>query len=256
MKVMGFLCACALILAEPGARREQAKATADVPSITINPTFTGRMIMGDTGDLRMETGEEGSDRFVYTPEGKGPHEWEYKFIGGVENENPAGFAGVMYLNSAITSEPGTQSGDGFDLREWRQMVSWEARSIGSDVKVEFVAGGITWAWDLKTKKKVPLAYGDTLPKLSLGSYTVKTAWTRFEFDLGKARLQAKSFERVVGGFGFVIKAPRSKRTFTIEIRNVRYLCPEGQPTTEKKASATTGCQPTSLRGERLLDCRP
>jgi hypothetical protein len=229
MKTMWFFCFCALVLAGHSASCESAEAAPEGTSITINPIFTGRMVMGDTGDLRMETGEEGSDRFVYTPAGKGPHEWEYKFINGVENPDPAGFAGVMYINSVITSEPGTQSGDGRDLQAWRQKVVWEARSIGGDANAEFVAGGITWAWDLNTKKKGPLLHPDTLPKLSLGSCSVKSAWTHCEFDVAKAHLPAKSFERVIGGFGFVIKAPRSKRPVTIEIRNVRYLGQAGAP---------------------------
>jgi hypothetical protein len=142
----------------------------------------------------------------------------------------------MYINSLITSEPGTQSGDGQDLRDWRQGISWEARSIGADVNVEFVAGGINWAWDPTTKRKVRLPQPDSLRALSLGACKLKSAWTRFDFDLGKVGLSAESFKHVIGGFGFVIKAPGSRRTVTIEIRDVRYV---GQgPPTEKKAAAT------------------
>jgi hypothetical protein len=210
------------------------QAPPDSSSIAINPIFSGRMIMGDIGDLKIASGEEGSDRFVYAPTGSGPHEWDYKFINGEENRDPAGFAGVMYINSMVLSEPGARATDGKNLRQWRQKIVWEARAIGGDAKVEFVAGGITWAWDLKTRKTVSLPFGDTLPKLSLGSHSIGRNWTPLEFDLNRAHLAPESFDRVIGAFGFVIKASESKRPVTIEIRDVRYLGSPEPPAPAKK----------------------
>ena len=236
MKTTRFLYVCGVVLLGLGTGLGWAgQAAPDSSSIAINPIFTGRMIMGDIGDLQIAAGDGGSDRFVYTPAGGGPHEWEYKFINGEENPAPARFAGVMYINSMITSEPGARSGDGQDLRRWQRRIEWEARSIDDKADVEFVAGGITWAWDLKTRKTVLLPYPDTLPKLSLESHSIGAGptWTHCEFDLAKAHLPPEKFQRVIGAFGFVIKAP-SKRPITIEIRNVRYVGGSGAPAPSRK----------------------
>src|SRR5262249_4278278 len=55
--------------------------------------------MGDVGDLDIEK-QPDLVRFTYTTAGREPHEWDNKYVNGLENKGPAMFAGAMYVDGA------------------------------------------------------------------------------------------------------------------------------------------------------------
>lgn len=203
----------------------------------VYPKYHPSGYMGDIGDITVAELPE-AVRFIYEAKGrgapeephKGSHEWEYKYINGELNLNPAKFAGVMYLNPP--NNFGVDPNGGFDLRSIRRVIKWEARSVEREVNVEFVIGGVTWIWDDESRERQDAPYPDSMPRLSLGIKTLTEDWQSFEFDLsGKPE---DDFKRVVGGFAWVISwgsngvqlneegTPEPSKTFTIEIRNIRY----------------------------------
>lgn len=186
--------------------------------------------MGDTGDITVAK-LPNVDQFIYETEGRGPHEFEFKYIGGELNPNPAQFAGVMYLNPPGAF--GTDPDGGHNLQNFQRVLKWEARSVEGEVNVEFVIGGVTWIWDDQTQMKKPALHPDTMGRTSLGTKTLTKEWQSFEYDLSH-KLE-EEFERVVGGFAWVISwgsnglklkedktGPEESETFIIEIRNIRY----------------------------------
>jgi hypothetical protein len=181
--------------------------------------------MGDTGDVKIADTET-TTQFIYTTEGNGPHEWEYR-----SNGLPAGFAGVRYLNPP--DNWGTRYG-GLDLRGFRY-VSFDARSLGNEVNVRFSVGCVTWVWDDKTAQPVAAPYADRFCKEQSDHLTAK--WKRITIpidDLSPGQLQ-----RVIGGFGWTIAwtqngiqgradgLPGQVKTFTIEIRDL--ICTKSNP---------------------------
>ena len=199
----GVICILLLLLAGVSSATDQEVA----PYLDVRVNFTRQMVMGDIGDVRQQAGNDGSDRFIYTPHGRGPHEWDYKYVAGGLNSEPARFAGVMYVNCVVGSRPGTTNQDGMDMRPWRRKIEWEARVVSGAATIKVVIGGITWAWKNDTHEPYTLPFGDTLRSRDLGSYELKPNWQRFEFDLAGASLKDEELRRVIGGFGWVMPAP-------------------------------------------------
>ena len=185
--------------------------------------YPSRGLMGDIGDI-MKDEEPGNHliRMTYEAKGRGPHEWEYKYIDGKINPNPCGFAGIMLLDGDWGQTPGA----GYDLRGFTT-ISWEARSLSGDAFVQFVAGGANWIWDEKTKTKVAAPYPDLLPNLQLREPPLTGQWRHFEFPLDK-NATAKDLQAVVAPFGWIISLNSNKGNhgqpgkFIIEVRNISY----------------------------------
>jgi hypothetical protein len=168
--------------------------------------------------------------FEYTATGQGSHEWDYKYVGDKLNDKPAGFGGVFYL------DPPNNFGNvcgGFDLRRFRRLIRWEARSLGGEVNAEFIIGGVEWIWDEGSKKKVKPEFPDSMPRVSLGIRKLTANWQTFEADLSDR--PESDFTRVVNGFTWMISwsangvrfnkertGAEQPKTFKIEIRNIRY----------------------------------
>jgi len=198
---------------------------------SVYPNYGPSGYMGDIGDITVEKGPE-VVRFIYEIRGRGPHEWEWKYVNCKTNLRPCQFAGVMYLNPP--SNWGEISNGGFNLQGFR-CVRWEARSVTGTVNVEFVIGGIEWKWDDQEEcpVRVPVPYPGSMPRVSLGIKTLTEHWQSFEYDLSDN--PKDDFRCVVGGFAWIISwgsnqvrlneagtGPKQPKTFTIEIRNIRY----------------------------------
>ncbi|MCX5645049.1 MAG: hypothetical protein NTZ17_10260 [Phycisphaerae bacterium] len=209
------------------------KQPANRDSASVMEEYHPSGLMGDIGDLRPTARMEEADQFTYEPQGRGSHEYDYKYVNGILNERPAQFAGVMYLHPR--GNWGTDPAGGCDLRDVADVIRWEARAVDGTVNVEFLIGGITWTWDEMAKKKVPAPYPDSLPHTDLGTKRLTSEWKLFEVDLREKGRVRDDFKKVVGGFGWVITwaanglkmsddalSPNQKKVFIIEIRNIRY----------------------------------
>lgn len=218
-----FFNPAAIVIEEPV--KPPVTTGSSVP-IDLNYYPSGKM--GDINDVTIAQGVNNT-RFIYETKGRSPHEWEYKFVGGKLNPDPAQFAGVMYLEPQ--NNFGTDPTGGFDLRELHRLLKWEARSLKGEVNVEFLIGGVNWVW--KNMTRVPAPNPGSLPKLSLGIRKLTKDWKTFEYYLSQR--PEREFRRVIGGFGWVInwgsngiklnedkKSPDQVKTFEIEIRNARY----------------------------------
>jgi len=198
-------------------------------SFSVYPNYDPSGYMGDTGDIVNVNKDPEGVRFTYEARGRGTHEWQWKYINGVLNPNPARFAGVMYLCPPNNwgQEPG------FNLRAFRRAIAWEARSLSDEVNVEFVIGGINWVWDEEKEVKVSPPCPDSLRRKSLGIYTLTEQWQSFEVELPD--IPKEEFVNVIGGFAWLITwgsneiqpnetgtGPKEPRTFVIEICNIRY----------------------------------
>lgn len=197
-------------------------------SFSIEKDYAPSGIMGDIDDVQIiPTGN--SCIFEYTTTGKPPHEWDLKYVNGELNPEPARFGGVFYL--APPNNFGTVCG-GVNLQGFRRL-KWEARSLGSEVEVEFIIGGIAWIWDEKNKRQIPPPYPDSMPRVSLGQKTLTPKWQTFEVDLSDR--EGSQLDRVVNGFSWLVRwssngvklkadhsGPDQVKTFKFEIRNVRY----------------------------------
>jgi len=197
---------------------------------SMYPDYDPSGLMGDIGDITTVQKNTDGVRFRYETQGRGPHEFEWKYVDGQLNTKPAQFAGVMYLSPP--NNFGNQPG--FDLRATRRVIKWEARSISGPANVEFVIGGVTWRWDHQQKKIVGVDCPDSLERNPLdGIKTLNGEWQSFEVDL--SNLPPEEFSNVIGGFGWVISwgangveldsstgLPKAPKTFEIEIRNIRY----------------------------------
>jgi hypothetical protein len=206
----------------------KGKLPSSAESFSIDRNYAPSGTLGDIYDVRIIQTPI-SSIFEYETTGVGPHEWDYKYIGDKLNPTPAGFAGVFYLDPP--NNFGTVCG-GFDLRGFRRLIEWEARSLDGEVNVEFIIGGVDWIWD-EEKKKVKPRYPDSMPRVSLGTRKLTTKWQSFEFNL-LDRPEA-DFARVVNGFTWVINwnsnglrfnkdrtGPEQPKSFKIEIRNIYY----------------------------------
>jgi hypothetical protein len=217
-----------LISSEPPPLPQcKAISIPDSSPFYIDGQFEPSGIMGDIGDVQIKKLEK-STQFRYSTNGKGPHEWDYKYVNGELNPKPAQFGGVMYLSPP--NNFGNVCG-GLDLSPVRRVIKWEARSLKGNVIVEFIIGGVRWAWKDKTTVTPP--YPDSMPRTPLVPRKLTPEWQTFEFDLSK--LQPSDFTRVINGFSWVINwgsndvnpnddgtGPERPKTFEIEIRNIRY----------------------------------
>lgn len=197
----------------------------------------GSMHMGDTGDIEFSKLPNGMD-FVYKTNGNGSHQWEYKYIDGKENLNPAKFAGIMLADG----DWGIKADDGYDLR-WYKEIRWKACiqegsdfNDDGDVVVEFVAGGINWQINDALKKNEPVPFPDSLPKQSLGIYTLKKCPDSEVMSFSLLDMRQENLQKVIGGFGWIVSwapnnvtvnssgtAPEQAKTFRILISEVQYI---------------------------------
>jgi hypothetical protein len=193
--------------------------------VDVGTVFADLMVTGDVEDVYVMRGPE-SDIFTYTPSSNGgsQHVWQSTYKDGAINSKPAKFGGVMYVNDRLPGQPGVNAHDGEDLSCCMSKLSWDARSDSQGATVNFVFGGITWRW--QGNQMVPLPHPDTLPYRPLGTYRLDENWRSFSFDLRRARLSAADVQRVIGAFGWTLgwpgPIPQVGRTYTLEIRNVRY----------------------------------
>jgi len=182
---------------------------------------------GDIGDVQIASGPD-LDRFTYTTNGLGPHEFEWKYVNGGLNPEPAQFAGVMYLNPP--NNFGTDPTGGFDLRGYR-VVRWRAHSLTGNVNVDFSMGGVTWIWDDKARVQVTPPFPESLSIKRLGTKTLDTNWQEFE----AAFAPEDNLRCVINGFAWTISwssndvnlnetrtGPVNARTFQVEVRDIRY----------------------------------
>jgi hypothetical protein len=196
---------------------------------SVYPDYEPSGYMGDTGDIVDVSKGLESVRFKYEVKGMGPHHWDLKYINGKLNENPAKFAGILYLS------PPNNFGQeaAFDLRADSRAIEWEARSLIGEVDVEFVIGGVNWVWDDEKKIKIKPPCPCSLRRKPLGTRTLTKEWQPFEVDL--SNMPKEEFMNVIGGFAWVITwgsndiqvnetgtGPEQSKTFEIEIRNIRY----------------------------------
>jgi hypothetical protein len=206
---------------------ETGQPIGNVSKFSVDENYFPVGKMGDIGDVTISE-QPGFLRFTYRTEGKGPHEWDWKYSDGQLNPSPAQFGGVMYLNPK--NNWGTDSDGGYDLRSCHGAIKWEARSADGEVDVAFVIGGDKRNLTAKDWPKFP--YPNTIDQ-SLGTRHLNETWQPFDADLSK--IDDSKFKRVVGGFGWLIKwesngvklnkeqtGAEHPRTFTIEIRNIRY----------------------------------
>ena len=199
-------------------------------SFSVYPNYDPSGSMGDIGDVTVQRMPEGV-RFIYKIMGRGPHEWDWKYVNGKLNSKFAKFAGVMYLNPP--NNWGMDPAGGFDLRRINNAIKWEARSFTEPVNVEFIIGGVLWKWDDQKKDRVAVPYSDSMPRFSLGTKTLTASWQPFETNL--SHMPEDNFRCVVGGFAWIINwesnqvqlnnaetGPEPTKIFEIEIRNIHY----------------------------------
>jgi len=188
-------------------------------------------LTGDIGDITISHKDD-VIRFVYKTEGRGPHQWDYRFVHKELNPEPARFAGIMALNPP--NEWGTHRKCGFDLTRYAGgLIRWEARALEQTVYAQFVIGGVNWIWNEKTKEKEDSPFPDTMPLTFLGGPKKLTKeWQPFEHRLPDT---ASYFRRVVGGFGWTVawsdndvvpartgQGPEVVKLLEIEVRRIRY----------------------------------
>ncbi len=207
---------------------ETGKPIGNVTKFSVDEHYTPSGKMGDVGDITVGE-QDGGVRFVYRTAGNGPHMWEWRYDSeGKESPLPAQFAGVMYLDPRWNW--GSDPEGGYDLRTCHSAIRWEARSIDGPVQVKFVFGGDKH--DLPTKERKKFQFPNSIDQ-SLGTKKLDSKWQSFEFPL--STIPDDHFKRVVGGFGWVISwssngvnlnkdgtGAEQPKTFTIEVRNVRY----------------------------------
>lgn len=216
------------ILVGRAAVADTGKAIGDVTTFPVADNYSPTGKMGDIGDVSVDE-QSGFVRFVYEAQGVGPHLWEWTYDSeGKLNPEPAQSAGVMYLDPR--GNWGTDPEGGYDLRVCHGIIKWEARSTDGPVRVKFLLGGDKR--NLPTKDRAKFPYPNTVDQ-ALGVEDLNDQWREFKFDLSK--LPQERFKRVVGGFGWEIAwssngiklnskrtGAEKAKTFTIEIRNVRY----------------------------------
>jgi hypothetical protein len=175
-------------------------------SVIANYDPSGQI--GDLGDIPSVWKNSEIVHFEYETQGLGPH------------DQPAKFGGVMFLDPP--NNWGTDPEGGYDLRSVRKSIHWEARSVEGAVNVEFLIGGVRWAWneELKSKEKVP--FPDTLPRTSLGVYSLTPEWQEFRYSL--TAIKDNSFGCVVAGFGMMINwgSAGQNQKYGVEVRNIFY----------------------------------
>jgi hypothetical protein len=224
--VVTILVAVGLTRPFPTPTPRTGKPTGNGASFAVFPSYDPSGYVGDIGDLSV-TEETGLVHFVYTTNGKGPHEWEWKYLDdGTLNPNPCGFAGVLCLNPPNDWGRKDPHG-GFDLRG-RKTLTWKARSLSGPVSVKFVIGGVVWQWDGQTHMQVAVPYPDSMPWTPLGIQKLTSTWQTFIYNL--SAVPQEYLRAVVAGFGWEISwnnalqgtGSEQPQTFIIEIQDISY----------------------------------
>lgn len=211
------------------------KPAGNVQSFSIVDKYDPSGHMGDIGDITIAR-QSGLVQFTYETQGRGDHEWDWKYKDCVPNLQPARFSGVMLLDPP--NNWGIIKDGGYDLRGFRTL-KWEARSLRGDVYVDFLIGGIVWQWkkDEQTNCwiKAPVPYPDSMPRIPLGIKLLTSQSQSFQYEL--TDLPEEYLQKVVGGFGWVISwggngvelndmatppGPNQPRTIVIEVSNIRF----------------------------------
>lgn len=213
----------------PASTIRLGKPIIESKSFSVTDKYDPSGYMGDIGDILIEKTPD-LIRFTYVTQGRGPHEWDWKYINKEENLELARFGGVMLLDPP--NNWGLIENGGYDIRRFKT-ISWEARSIEDNVYVEFLIGGVNWLWNDDTKTKEPTPYPDSLPRTSLGTYLLTSEFQTFQYDLSK--IQDDYLMNVIGGFGWVVSwssngvhinddhtAPIQSKTIVIEVEQIQY----------------------------------
>ena len=138
-------------------------------------------LMGDIGDItKAEQPGKHLVHMTYEAKGRGPHEWDYKYINRgdqppalqVRGDHVARWRLGSYCSRWIRS-PGSI------------MISWDARSLSGNVFVRFLAGSENWVWDEKAGVKVDAPYPGSLPNLPLGEPELTGQWKHFTYRVDK-----------------------------------------------------------------------
>jgi hypothetical protein len=206
----------------------QGRAPSSDDSFSISKNYDPSGSIGDIDDIKIEKLAQ-STLFTYETKGQGKHEWDYTYVRGELNEEPAKFAGVMYLSSPNNwaEQPG------YDLRSFRRVLKWKARSLTGPVNVVFVIGGINWEWDhAKKEKNYTVPCPDSMPRIQT-TKALTEEWQAFDWDLSDQ--QEEYFSSLIGGFAWMIewgsngvqlnearRGPVEPKTFRIEITDIRY----------------------------------
>lgn len=210
-----------------GPSPRTCKPTGNPRVFSVEGHFWPTGKTGDIGDVGIAPLAD-LERFTYTTNGHGPHEYEWKWVDGKLNPEPAQFVGVMYLNPA--NNFGKDPTGGFDLRGYR-LVKWGARSLTGRVNVGFSMGGVTWVWDNKTLVQVTPPFPESLSVKTLGIQTLDSNWQEFEAPFAPE----DDLRCVINGFAWTINwpsndvrlnetrtGPENPRTFQFEVRDIRY----------------------------------
>lgn len=225
---------------KPSVARPAASQTIPPTTASTSPARIGKLVaskpvdlltlyspsglMGDTGDVTWAE-EPGNHlvRMTYEARGRGPHEWEYKYLAGKINSQRCGFAGIVLLDG----DWGRTAGAGYDLRG-STMISWEARSLDGNVFVQFLLGSESWVWDEKTGVQVNAPYPGSLLSRQLEEPELTGQWQRFTYRLDK-NVSTAELQAVIAPFGWIIKLGSNKddhgqprTSFTIEVRKISY----------------------------------
>ncbi len=172
-------------------------------SLSVDRSYVASGMLGDIGDVKIGWGEKEVLRFTYEPRGRGPHEWDYKYIDGKPNPEPARQGGVLWLSPANDWGEGERCG--YDLRKLKpNVIKWEARCVGDPVKVRFVIGGVNWKWSKDGRLgwvRTGVPHGDTVSLTHLGIKKLTGDWRSFECRLPDPPYD---FRRLVGGFGWTM----------------------------------------------------
>jgi hypothetical protein len=211
----------------PGTAVRICKATGNPSTFSVEGHFWATGKTGDIGDVEIAPLAD-LERFTYPTNGRGPHEWEWKYVSGQLSPEIAQFGGVMYLNPP--NNFGKEATGGFDLRGYH-LIKWQARSLAGRVNVDFSMGGVTWVWDDKARVKVTPPFPESLSVKRLGVKTLDSNWQEFEAPFAPE----DDLRCVINGFAWTISwgsngvslndtrtGPMSARTFQFGVRNIRY----------------------------------
>jgi len=192
-------------------------------------TLSGKI--GDIGDLGDISQTSEMISFTYSPRGKGPHEWEWKYVdNGNLSVNTCKFAGYAFLDPP--GNFGERSG-GKDLSGFDQTITIEARCPDHDtVWLTCSIGGVTWNWD--KGKKVSARYPETLEQAQLAIIPLMKSWKAFSFEIPKS--SESSLKNVKCPLAVSLSWDNNKKyiqtdssgkvihseNFTIQLRNIFY----------------------------------
>jgi hypothetical protein len=210
------------------------KPVDGVSSFSVVDKYDPSGFMGDIGDVTVAKQGE-TILFTYKIQGRGDHEWDFKYKSCALNLDPARFGGVILLDPP--NNFGTEEG-GYDLRGFKT-IAWEARSLNGDTWVEFLIGGVRWQWMLDKGTncwiKAAVPHPDSMSRIPLGSKLLTEKSQSFQYDL--STLPEEYFRDVLGGFGWTISwgpndveldtmattpGPIQSKTIVIEVSNIRY----------------------------------